>query len=297
MSVFPEPPCELASTVLLDRLRRGVMASGSKIEGREIDLSRDVRPSDEPGISTEVATTARRPLWRRIRKRIRPLLTRPLLALAWATVPRLYVAYMWLVWKTSRVEDCGYLALGRGIVDRYDGFVGMLWHEEVFSVAWSYRDLTPHTLANVGDSGELVTRLLELCGYVVFRGGSSRRRSRQRQTVLVEMIRHMKKTRRVVYGITVDGSNGPYHVVKPGALLIAHKCGKPIMLVRTWARRNLRLPTWDRMAVPLPFNHLRQYMIGPFFAPEGADDPKVFEAFRLELEQQLERLAEQSKIW
>jgi lysophospholipid acyltransferase (LPLAT)-like uncharacterized protein len=211
-------------------------------------------------------------------------------------VPRLYVAYMWLVWKTSRVEDCGYGRAG-AIRDQYDGFVGMLWHEEVFGVAWDYRDMRPHTLASLGDSGEMITRMLELCGFVVFRGGSSKRASRRRQVVLAEMIAHMKKTDRVVYGITVDGSYGPYHVVKPGALLIAHKCKKPIVFVRTWAKRNLHLPTWDRMAVPLPFNHIRQYLRGPFFVPAEASDAEVFEAFRLKLENELAKLAEESTVW
>lgn len=221
---------------------------------------------------------------------------RPLLALATATLPYVYVAYMWLVWKTSRIEDRGWQSVST-VRDRHDGFVGLLWHEEVFSVAWSYRSVRPHTLANLGNAGDMITKLLELCGYVVFRGGSSRRKSRQREAVLIEMIRHMRATPRVIYGVTVDGSYGPYHVMKPGALLIAHKCRKPVVLVRTWAKRNLRLPTWDRMAVPLPFNHIRRYLIGPYPVPENADDPEAFEAFRKELEQKLERLAEQSMNW
>jgi len=235
----------------------------------------------------------RRSLYRRARHRLRPLLTRPLLAFAIAILPRLYLAYMWLVWRTSTVEDHGYAKL-IGIRNAHDGFVGMLWHEEVFSVAWAYRDMRPHTLASVGDSGELITRMLQLCGFVVFRGGSSNRASRRREAVLADMVDHMKTTPLVVYGITVDGSKGPLHEVKRGALVIARECGRPIVLVRTWAKWNLRLPTWDRMAVPLPFNRIRQYMRGPFRLPADADDPIVFEAFRRRMEDELCEMAEQS---
>ena len=238
----------------------------------------------------------RRPLWRRVRKQLHPFFAEPLLRLSTATLPYLYVAYMWLVWMTSSIEMCGYERV-LDHADEHDGMVCVLWHEEVFSVAWAYRNVPPHTLASVGDSGEMVTRLLELCGYVVFRGGSSKRRSRQRETVLIEMIRHMKETRRVVYGLTVDGSHGPYHVVKPGALVIAQKCAKPIFLVRTWAKRNIHLATWDRMAVPLPFNRIRQYMTGPYFVPGDAKDPAAFEAFRLRIENDLKTLAERSTNW
>ena len=237
------------------------------------------------------------PLHRRIRKRVRAFLVPPLLWLAQAIIPRLYVGYLWFVWKTSHVEDCGYPSLSYEIIERGDGLIAMLWHEEVFSVAWSYRATRPHTLANVGDSGELITRILEICGAIVFRGGSSRRKSRQREYVLVEMVRHMQETHRVVYGVTVDGSNGPYHVMKPGALFIARKCGKPIVLVRTWAKRNLHLPTWDRMAIPLPFNRIRQYLLGPYSVPEDGADPERFEAFRRELEVRLVELAQASQRW
>lgn len=239
---------------------------------------------------------AKRPLARRVRKLLHPIFAQPLLRVAEAVVPRLYVAYMAFVWATSRVEMCGW-ERAPAIADEHDGFVGLLWHDEVFSVAWAYRAMRPHTLANLGDSGEMITRMLELCGYVVFRGGSSRRKSRERTTVLVEMIRHMQQTPRVIYGITVDGSHGPYHVMKPGALLIAKKCRKAIVLVRTRAKRNLRLPTWDRMMMPLPFNRIRQYLIGPFFTPETAGTAEGFEAWRREMEHRLEELDERSKRW
>jgi hypothetical protein len=218
------------------------------------------------------------------------------MAAALFLVPRVYAAYMWLVWNTSRVELCGWERAAE-IRDRYDGFVGMLWHEEVFSVAWSYRSVNPHTLASVGDSGEMITRMLEICGYVVFRGGSSARKSRRRDSVVVQMVHHMKTTPKVIYGITVDGSKGPYHEMKPGALFVARTCRKPVVLVRTWAKRNLRLPTWDRMAIPLPFNHIRQYLRGPYCLPEDAKDPEVFEGFRLRMEAELAELAKQSEVW
>jgi lysophospholipid acyltransferase (LPLAT)-like uncharacterized protein len=236
----------------------------------------------------------RRPLYRRIRHRLRSLLARPLLAIALFVVPRLYLGYMWLVWRTSRVEDAGFSRI-EDVRREGNGFVAILWHEEVFSVAWAYRHLHGHTLASVGDAGEIITRMLELCNFVVFRGGSSMRASRRREHVLADMIEHMKETDDVAYGITVDGSKGPLHEVKHGALVIARECGKPLVVVRTWAKRNLHLPTWDRMAIPLPFNHIRQFMRGPFYVPPGPEDGAAFEAFRAEMERELNALAEESR--
>ncbi len=78
----------------------------------------------------------------------------------------------------------------------------------------------------------------------------------------------MQTTPGVIYGLTVDGSKGPAYRMKMGGVLIARECGGPLALVRTWYKRSIRLKTWDRMAVPLPFNVIKYYLRGPYFVPE-----------------------------
>jgi lysophospholipid acyltransferase (LPLAT)-like uncharacterized protein len=82
--------------------------------------------------------------------------------------------------------------------------------------------------------------------------------------------------------------------MKTGGIVIARECGKPVVLARTWYKRCLRLPTWDRMAVPLPFNLIRYYLRGPYFVPDSARSPAGLEEFRLHLENELIDLAAQS---
>ena len=228
------------------------------------------------------------------RRSIRRRFSKPLARIAARIVPHVYLFYMRLVWATSRIEGRDEFTL-QAIAREHDGAIGLLWHEEVFSVAYGYPRLgiRAHTLASLGESGELITRMLELCGFVVFRGGSSSRASRRRLTVLRDMIRHMRNTREVIYGITVDGSKGPPYRMKMGGIVLARECRKPIVLVRTWYQRCIRLKTWDRMAVPLPFNVIRVYMRGPYFVPDGARAADL-EALQRRLEDDLIDLAAQS---
>lgn len=223
------------------------------------------------------------------------MLARPLFWLALRTLPSLYLAYMRFVWATSRVSDHGLLELHE-INRRGNGSVGILWHEEVFTVAFAYAYLgfRPHTLASISDMGHLITRALERCGFVVFRGGSSRKKSRRRGSVLRDMIEHMQTHDRVIYGLTVDGSSGPPYRVKPGGILIAQTCDKPIVLARTWYKRAVRLPTWDRTAIPLPFNEITTYMRGPYRAPGTSEGEEETERFRKMLEDDLIELAAHS---
>lgn len=227
------------------------------------------------------------------RQRVRFLL--PLMFIPMAILPWLYIGYMRLVFATSRVHDNDFARL-HDIIRDGDGAVALLWHEEVATVAygyWRFR-FNAHTLASRGDAGALITRMLELCGFTVFRGGSSRRRSRRNTDVVDAMIEHMNENPGVIYGITVDGSKGPAYRMKTGGVRIAHACGKPVALVRTWYKRSLRLRSWDRTAIPLPFNDIRYHLRGPFEVPANADDPKVLADFVISLENELIAMAEHS---
>lgn len=222
---------------------------------------------------------------RKLSRRVRHALSQAGVRLLGVIVPWLYMAYCWLVWKTSRVED-GWSGtpLIQRLMARHGRTVGLLWHQEVFTVAYGYRHLRAHTLASTGNFGHLITRMLELCNFVVFRGGSSRGTARRRR-VLPEMISHMRRTPGVLYGITVDGSNGPVFQLKPGGPMIARVCRAPVVLVRAWWKRRIELPTWDRTVIPLPFNHLVIEVRGPFWL-----DPR---ASAVEFERQVRHLEEE----
>jgi len=232
---------------------------------------------------------------RSVRHRLRPLVARPLLRGAAWLVPPLYDLYMGLVWRTSRIVDHGITRL-HGILEERGGAVALAWHEEVLTVAYAYPHLglQPHTLASRSDLGEIITRLLERRGYTVSRGGSSRRRSRRDHGALEYMIRHRGESSNVLYGLTVDGSHGPAYRMKRGGVLLARECGKPVVLLRTWSRRCLRLGSWDRSALPLPFNEIHYYLEGPYDVPEDAGTSAGLERFRRHLESELKALAVRS---
>lgn len=236
-------------------------------------------------------------LWpaRMFRRKIRPLFSHRLSHLAAVVVPYIYLFYMRLVWATSRIDSGNFLTL-KDIIVKHNGAVGLLWHEEVMTVAYGYYYLgfRPHTLVSLGDVGELITRMLQLCGFVTFRGGTTTGRSRRREGALEELIAHMKTHDDVIYGLTVDGSKGPPYRMKTGGIVVARECGRPVILARTWYKWCVRLPTWDRMAVPLPFNVIRYYLRGPYQVPDSACTEAGLERFRHEMENELIELAAHS---
>jgi lysophospholipid acyltransferase (LPLAT)-like uncharacterized protein len=220
----------------------------------------------------------------RLGKRVRRWLAARGIALATLVLPRLYMAYMHLVRVTSREDGRRLDEVLLDAADRHDRAVCALWHEEVFTVAFNYRHFHGHTLASVSDFGEVISEMLRLCNFTVFRGGSGSKS--RRRDVLGDLIEHMQTTPRVLYGLTVDGSQGPVYRLKPGALLIARACRAPLVLVRTHYTRGITLNTWDRTQIPLPFTRRLTLASGPYWIAPDADDAAV-EALRRHLENEL----------
>ena len=237
----------------------------------------------------------RRGILREFRHRIRSYWSRPLAWLSRQLLPRIYMFYIKLVFVTSRVEDHGLSEL-HDIIDRYGGAVSLVWHEELFTAIYGYSHLgfRPCTLVSSSDAGEVITSILQRIHYVVFRGGSSRHKSRRSPEVVDRIIKHMRSGNGVLCAVTVDGSSGPAYRMKRGGVVIARECAKPIVLQRTWHKRCLRMNGWDRMAVPLPFNVITLDMKGPYFVPDYTHTSEGLERFVVELENDLIELSARS---
>lgn len=205
--------------------------------------------------------------------------------------PYAYYLYCWVLWKTSRHHN----ELNEritGALHKHVGVVTLMWHEEIFPSAFAYGPLKGNALASTSNFGRIVTRMLEVCGNTVYRGGSSQGSARRRR-VLPDMIQFMDQAPHCLYGLAVDGSSGPAYELKSGGLVIARSCSTPIYLVRSWFSAHVRMRTWDRIAIPLPFGRLYQNVIGPYWvAPDTSDEDLL--KIRNHLQLELVELAEHS---
>ncbi|MCA8926066.1 MAG: DUF374 domain-containing protein [Planctomycetes bacterium] len=234
------------------------------------------------GSAYDQAAQVRAP--RRWRRRVRHAVGEVLLRWFVWVVPPLYYALLWLINASCTIDDELQEPLRRARA-RHDRAVALLWHQEVFTVAFNNRGLHGHTLASTGSFGRVITALLEYCNFVVFRGGSSKGKRRRRK-VLPAMIRHMRDTPEVIYGITVDGSHGPAFRMKQGGIAIARSCRAPLYVVRWSYSRRLTFDTWDRTVLPLPFGKLKGLCVGPYWiAPDSSMEE--LERFTRHMEEEL----------
>ncbi len=138
-------------------------------------------------------------------------------------------------------------------------------------------------LVSASRDGGLLVRILELFGVQSVRGSSSRRGAQ----ALLELTSWAKQGYNIT--ITPDGPRGPCYRVQEGIAALAQLTGLPIVPVSYSLGWKLRLRSWDRFQVPLPFGRCRVEFGEALRIPREVSDAER-ERLRLELENRLKAM-------
>lgn len=99
--------------------------------------------------------------------------------------------------------------------------------------------------------------------------GSSGHEGRQAADELVELLLGGYST-----VVLPDGPVGPPFVLRKGVLHVSQQSGVPIVPMRFAASSYLRLPTWDKKIMPLPFGTIK-VEFGPPLTVRGLEVPEA----------------------
>ena len=121
------------------------------------------------------------------------------------------------------------------------------WHSQLVMMPWV--QLRPPGVAPVSLSrdGEITARIFRYLKVEPVRGSSSR----GARTLLRRLARAVRQGRDL--GMTPDGPRGPVEVAQPGACWLAQITGRPLLPVAFACKPSIRLRSWDRLLVPVPF--------------------------------------------
>jgi lysophospholipid acyltransferase (LPLAT)-like uncharacterized protein len=127
-------------------------------------------------------------------------------------------------------------------------------------------------LISLSPDGEAMTLIMNKMGYPAIRGSSQKvtdkAKHKSGEQAFRDMVRWVKSGGAV--SITPDGPRGPVEVMQPGAPTLSRVTGAPVILCGLASRPNIRLGSWDRTILPLPFARGAMVWDGPFQA--GRDD-------------------------
>ena len=164
------------------------------------------------------------------------------------------------------------------------GVLAALWHRGVLVAVAFYRDSGICVPVSRSADGELIVAVLKRLGLGEPPRGSSRSGA---VPVLRNLIRLVRAGRDVA--IVTDGPLGPARVSKPGVVQVARLARAPIVPVALSARPCVRIRSWDRMLVPLPFARVLCRYGEPIEVPPDAKGERL-EALRRALDARLDAL-------
>lgn len=164
--------------------------------------------------------------------------------------------YLSLALRTSRWELRGG---GPAVeeVERGHPLILAFWHERLplipplrtLMIAEQPRvaALTPRVLVSRHRDGQFVGTIMARFGVSMIYGSSRRGGA----PATLEMLRALRGGDPVL--ITPDGPRGPRRQAAPGVAQLAALSGVPVVPVGAASTRQILLPSWDRMCLPLPF--------------------------------------------
>ena len=168
-----------------------------------------------------------------------------------------------------------------------------IWHNRLALSMAAYKGyVQPRTearglaaLVSASKDGGLLAGILECFGVQPVRGSTSRRGPQ----ALLELTTWAE--RGYDLSITPDGPRGPCYVVQEGAMSLAQVTGLPVVPFSFRARWKIRLKSWDRFQIPLPFSVCEMIFEKPIRVPRDVPDAER-EALRQKLETTLKSISD-----
>jgi lysophospholipid acyltransferase (LPLAT)-like uncharacterized protein len=111
-----------------------------------------------------------------------------------------------------------------------------------------YKKYKPGLMISQSKDGEFISAVANRTGWTTVRGSSSR----GGREALSGMIDHLTEHRLAAH--IIDGPRGPFGIVKPGAIKLAHAAESVIVPFYARADRAWYARSWDKFLLPKPFS-------------------------------------------
>lgn len=200
--------------------------------------------------------------------------------LVMALMTRLMSGYLALTYRTLRWTREGQ-AIARDVQAQaladQSGVILALWHSRVpvGPATWPQGPDKPEirVLVSQSNDGEFIARVIARLGLPSIRGSSLKKtdtaKNKGGEQAFRDMVKWVKDGGAMA--ITPDGPRGPVEVMQKGAVALARVSGAPVLFVGVAMKPCIRLNTWDRTIIPLPFARAAMVWDGPVRAGRDED--------------------------
>jgi len=166
-------------------------------------------------------------------------------------------------------------------------FILVFWHSRIFFATWYLSFYRCCALISRHSDGELVAAAAEKLGIQSARGSTTR----GGEAALRQLVRMIGKGFNGI--ITPDGPKGPPRKLQDGVISLGQLSQRPVIPVSFSSRHAVRLKSWDRFMIPLPFSKTAFVYGEPIMIPRKLDD-ETRKRYRLRIEKELDRVTDLS---
>jgi lysophospholipid acyltransferase (LPLAT)-like uncharacterized protein len=190
-----------------------------------------------------------------------------------STLAFMLAGYLNLVAATMRWRMEASADVAAELAKREGGMI-FFWHGRIALGTVSRRLLQGRpmrVMISLSADGAFIAKAAARLGFPAIRGSTARRGGvgKGGTAAFMEALRFIEGGGGVF--ITPDGPRGPSEVMQAGPVVLAARAGTRVFLAGFAARPVIKLRSWDRTRVPLPFGRGFVAVDGPLFAPEHGD--------------------------
>jgi hypothetical protein len=180
-------------------------------------------------------------------------------------------------------------APARAALDGPEGLIALFWHGRIVpAIACRpiLKDKPRTVMISLSPDGEFIALAAERLKIPTIRGSTGRGGKNGKGGAVAFRLAMQVLAAGEVMIMTPDGPRGPNEVMQLGPVQLARASGRPVFMMGLAVRPAIRLGSWDKGRVPLPFGRAALVLEGPLDVAAGADDAAL-EAVRADWEARL----------
>ncbi|RZJ95811.1 MAG: DUF374 domain-containing protein [Brevundimonas sp.] len=165
-------------------------------------------------------------------------------------------------------------SVAEGVWERGGGVLCAFWHSRIglSPACWPLDRAQPaKALISLSPDGQFIAKAVARQGFPAVRGSSANKDKADRAKGGTQALRDgLKQLKIGALAITPDGPRGPARQMAEGLPLMARLSGAPVLFIGMSCNPAIRLGSWDRAVLPLPFGRgVIAYDIDHF--PQGGE--------------------------
>jgi len=205
----------------------------------------------------------------------------------------LIAAYIELVIATLRWRRENE-APARAALDGPEGLIALFWHGRIVpAIACRpiLKDKPRTVMISLSPDGEFIALAAERLRIPTIRGSTGRGSTARGNGATKGGAGAFRQAMQVLASggvmiMTPDGPRGPNEMMQLGPVQLARASGRPVFMMGLAVSPAIRLGSWDKGRVPLPFGRAALVLEGPLDVAANADDAAL-EAVRADWEARL----------